>query len=109
MDGLPHPALTAYSTKYLELWRLGRTQTFVRTARRLLKRDPNLTDPVATALELLETEPHHPHLKLHRLHGGLDGLWAARVTPRIRLIFTIDREEKEIILLDIGSHDEVYR
>ena len=91
------------------MWRLGRTQTFVRTARRLLKRDPNLKRPIGTAFELLEADPHHPNLKLHRFHGQLDGLWAARVTQRIRLILTIDHEEQEIILLDIGSHDEVYR
>ncbi len=91
------------------MWRLGRTQTFIRTARRLLKRSPNLRRAVGAALELLEIDPHHPHLKLHRLHGHLDGLWAARVNPNIRLILNVDHEEHEIILIDIGSHDDVYR
>ncbi len=92
-----------------EMWRLGRTQGFVRTARRLLKRNPSLVALVGSTLQRLESDPHQPGLRLHPLRGKLEGLWSARVTPRIRVILTIDPEKKEIILLDIGSHDEVYR
>jgi mRNA-degrading endonuclease YafQ of YafQ-DinJ toxin-antitoxin module len=91
------------------MWRLGRTDTFVRTARRLVKRDPRLKPHLQATLGLLELDPHHPRLKLHQLRGALDGLWAVRVTYRIRLVLTLDEESRQIILLDIGSHDEVYR
>ena len=90
------------------MWRLSRTDTFARTARRLLKRNPQLVEPLGAALELLEADPHHPRLRLHRLRGRLDGLWAARVTYRVRLVLTLDETDREVILLDIGSHDEVY-
>lgn len=90
------------------MWRLGRSDTFVRTARRLLRRDPKVVPRLAAALERLEADPHDPRLRLHRLHGPLAGLWSVRVTYRIRLILTVEEERHEIILLDIGTHDEVY-
>ena len=109
MVGLAIPMPVPFLMKSREMWRLGRTQTFVRTARRFLKRNPNLKQVLGITLELLETDPHQPRLRLHRLHGQLDGLWSVRVTPRIRLILTLDLQKNEIVLLHIGSHDEVYR
>jgi mRNA-degrading endonuclease YafQ of YafQ-DinJ toxin-antitoxin module len=91
------------------MWKLSRTETFVRTARRRLKRDPQLQNAFAECLELLESDPNHPRLKLHRLRGQLDGLWAVRVTYRVRIVLALDEEERSIVLLDLGSHDEVYR
>jgi len=91
------------------MWRLQRTDTFARTLRRLLKRSPKLASPVAAALELLEVDPFAPALRLHSLHGQLEGLWAARVTHQIRLILVLVKEEQEITLVDVGSHDDVYR
>jgi len=91
------------------MWRLSRTDAFVRTARRLVKRDPQLSDPLAADLAQLEGDPHHPRLKLHALRGQLEGLWAARVTYRIRVVVVLHEEQREITLVDIGTHDEVYR
>ena len=90
------------------MWRLGRTETFAHTLRRLLQRDPQLVPMVAATLEQLEADPHHPTLKLHRLRGKLSGLWSVRVTYRIRLLLELDEDHKGIILVDIGSHDEVH-
>lgn len=91
------------------MWRLSRTNTFARTARRLVKRDARLATPLASALEQLEDDPYHPRLKLNRLHGQLEGLWAVRVTFRIRLVLLVAEDGREITLLDVGTHDEVYR
>lgn len=91
------------------MWRLSRTDTFLRTARRLVKRDPQLAEALAATLEQLEDDPRHPRLKLHRLRGQLEGLWAARITYQIRVVFTLNEHDREIVLLDVGTHDEVYR
>mgnify|MGYP001301487111 CR=1 FL=1 len=91
------------------MWRLSRTDTFIRTARRLMKRDPLLEGALAAVLEQLEKDPRHPRLRLHRLRGRLEGLCAVRVTYRIRLVLILDEDDREITLLDIGTHDEVYR
>lgn len=46
-------------------------------------------------------------LKIHELKGDLDGYFAFSVTGDIRAIFQKISEE-EIILVDIGSHNQVY-
>jgi mRNA-degrading endonuclease YafQ of YafQ-DinJ toxin-antitoxin module len=48
-------------------------------------------------------------LKLHSLHGALKGIQAVSLTYDYRIVLTVMVTEKEIILLDIGSHDDVYR
>ncbi len=49
------------------------------------------------------------HLKCHRLGGKLEGVQAVSITDSYRITLTIAISNKEIILLDVGSHDEVYR
>jgi mRNA-degrading endonuclease RelE of RelBE toxin-antitoxin system len=39
----------------------------------------------------------------------LEGLHAVSVTHAYRITLTLRVTTKEIVLLDIGSHDEVYR
>ena len=43
------------------------------------------------------------------LKGRLEGCHAVRLTYSYRVTLTFAIREKEIVLLDIGSHDEVYR
>jgi mRNA interferase YafQ len=46
------------------------------------------------------------------LAGKLDGLWSSSVAYDCRIIFAFRKdtttEEDLIVLVDIGSHDEVY-
>ena len=63
-------------------------------------------------LELLLENPYNPILKAHKLKGKLDGLWACCVEYDCRIIYTFkskdNSEEEFILLIDIGTHDEVY-
>ena len=63
-------------------------------------------------LKLLSGNPFHPSLKTHKLKGKLSGAWACTVEYDCRIIFDFqnnsDTGEKEILLIDVGSHDEVY-
>ena len=91
------------------MWRIGYSDTFARTFRRLAKRTRALPTAFAATLALVEQNPHHPHWKLHPLQGELTGLWAIRVTYSIRLILVLNEADQSAILVDIGTHDEVYR
>ena len=84
------------------------TESYNRRARRLLKRHPELTKQYEKTLELLQLNPGHSSLRLHRLKGRLQDLHSVsiNVTYRITLEFLIDG--KTIIPIDIGTHDEVY-
>ena len=56
-----------------------------------------------------ESDPLQSHLKYHRLSGKSKGFQAVSVTLSYRIILTLEIADNEIVLLDIGSHDEVYR
>ena len=91
------------------MWRIGRTDTFVRTARRYLRRRRHLQRPFARTLELLEEDPFHPQLHTHELHGRLRGLHAASITYQVRLVFQLVPAERTVLLIDVGDHDSAYR
>ena len=85
------------------------TPTFIRTARKLLNKTPSLKPEFQTVLEQLESDPLHPRLRLHALKGRLQGKHAVSVTYSHRIILLLQLDQHEITLLDIGTHDEVYR
>lgn len=85
------------------------TAAFTRAAKRFVQQHPELQERFIAVLRDLEHDPFQPHLKYHPLSGGLKGIGAISVTYNYRITFTLQVTEKEIILLDVGSHDEVYR
>jgi mRNA interferase YafQ len=90
-------------------WRIVATNRFKRRARRLRRGDPLLRRKIDQTLQDLAVDPHQTHLRLHDLHGQLEGFSAVRIDYDNRIVLTLQVTEREIILHDIGSHDEVYR
>ena len=84
------------------------TETFTRTARRFLRTRPALRPTLASVLGKLENDPFDSSLRLHPLHGALEGKSAIRLTYSYRIVLRVEIREHEIFLLDIGSHDDVY-
>ncbi len=89
--------------------RLEWTRTFTRTARHLLRKSPALKSEFQTVIEQLETDPSHPRLRLHPLKGRLHGKHAVSLTYSHRIVLLLALDQGKITLLDVGSHDEVYR
>jgi addiction module RelE/StbE family toxin len=58
-------------------------------------------------LEQMEQNPFYPTLKSHKLSGNMSNLWSCSLNYKNRIIFFFVKE-KEIYLIDIGSHDKVY-
>jgi mRNA-degrading endonuclease YafQ of YafQ-DinJ toxin-antitoxin module len=60
----------------------------------------------------LTDDPFHPALRTHRLKGDLSGAWACSVEYDIRIVFQFISDPKSgeevILLIDIGTHEEVY-
>lgn len=90
---------------YTLVWSAG----FSRSAEKFNRRHPELKNKFAAVLRDLENDPFQPHLKYHQLAGNLKDIQAVSITYSYRITLTIIVTEKEIILLDVGSHDEVYR
>ena len=84
-------------------------QQFLRQARKFFKKHPDLKPRFAKVVADLREDPFQPSLLLHSLSGKLAGCHAVSLTYSYRVTLTILVTDKEIILLDIGSHDEVYR
>lgn len=90
---------------YTLVWSAG----FTRSAEKFTNNHPDLRDKFASILRDLENDPFQPHLKYHQLGGNLKGVQAVSITYSYRITLTILVSDREIILLDVGSHDEVYR
>ena len=85
------------------------TPGFTRSARKFLKLHPDLREKFAAILSNLEQDPFQPHLRYHHLDGRLKGVQAISITSSYRLTLSLVIADHEINLLDVGSHDEVYR
>ena len=88
------------------------SSAFVRTFKRSTKRDPGLKERAEDALHQLAEDPFHPTLHSHKLKGELAGVWACTIDYDNRILFEFvtnpDTNEREIYLLAMGTHDEVY-
>lgn len=59
-------------------------------------------------LILLNANPHHPSLRLHKLKGNMSAFYSVSLDLQYRIILDFIIVDEVIILLDIGAHDEVY-
>jgi mRNA interferase YafQ len=88
------------------------SRRFTRAVRKLARRKPDALDLLEAALGRLETNPHDPKLRSHALSGDLGGVWACSAAYDLRIVFEFvvrpESREKEIHLLNVGTHDEVY-
>jgi addiction module RelE/StbE family toxin len=58
-------------------------------------------------LEIFVQNPFDPELKNHKLSGKLKGLSAISMEYDCRIVFEF-LNKNEVLLISIGSHDEVY-
>ena len=59
-------------------------------------------------MKLLELNPKHPSLRLHRLKGKLKELHSVSINISYRITLELLITDKEIILINVGPHDYVY-
>ena len=58
-------------------------------------------------MNLFSQDPFHPSLRTHKLTGKLEGFWVFTVAYDCWVVFAF-LENKEVLFIDIGGHDEVY-
>lgn len=92
-----------------ERWTIVETADYARTLRKFLEKHPHLREAHARVIALLAVNPHDPSLRPHQSRGEHAGIQAASITYSYRMTVTIAIMEREIVLLDIGSRDDVYR
>jgi len=84
------------------------TDSYLKRARKFAKKHPELRNQYKKVLLLLEANPQHPSLRLHALSGKLEGLHSVSINISYRLTIEMLIKDKQIILINVGSHDEVY-
>lgn len=80
------------------------SKNFQKDLLKLISKNPSVKEKITKVLLVIQTNPRHPSLRLHKL-VGIDH-WSISVDLSIRIIMMIDGNN--IYLLRIGSHDQVY-
>ena len=83
-------------------------ESYVRRARKFLKKHPEIHGQYRKTLQLLELNPYHPSLRLHSLEGRMRGLSSVAINISHRIVIELIIEADEILLVNIGKHDQVY-
>jgi len=84
------------------------SNSYRRKAKKFFAKHPELLGKYKSITLLLRDDPYHPQLRLHRLQGSLSHLYAVRLTYAYRISLEFEIKEDQIILINIGSHKEVY-
>ena len=84
------------------------TEQYEKRIQKFIKKHPKLLSQYEKTIRLLEANPHHSSLRLHKLSGKLSDLHSVSINISYRITLELIITEKEIIPIEIGSHDEVY-
>ena len=84
------------------------TPGYNKRAARFIRKHPELVSQYEKTLKLLEIDPFHPSLRLHRLRGRLSELNSVSINISYRVTLELVLQGHEIVPVDVGSHDEVY-
>ena len=85
------------------------TEQYNRRAARFLKRHPEVREQYRKTLLLLQANPHHPSLRLHALAGKFVGLHSVSINLSYRITIDFIIRERQIVPINVGDHDAVYR
>ena len=85
---------------------------FKRAFRKFAHRNRQLQARIERAIAKLSDDIFNSSLGTHRLEGKLSGLFSCSCGYDCRIVFAIETDEESgetfIVLLDVGTHDEVY-
>ena len=87
------------------------TPKFKRAFRKFVKRNSQLEPKLIQVLQLMKENVFATQLSTHSLQGKLLGLKACSCGYDCRILFTIEvypDQTEAIVLLDIGTHNDVY-
>ena len=83
------------------------SSSFKRAFKKKIKRNRALEEIFWKKLEKFMRKPFSKELKTHKLSGQLKDLWSFSIGYDMRVIFFFAEKDK-VVLVDIGTHEEVY-
>ncbi|MBI5324966.1 MAG: type II toxin-antitoxin system YafQ family toxin [Ignavibacteriae bacterium] len=88
------------------------TDKFRKSFAKFVKKHPNSKGNIYKTLDLMKENVFSASLSTHKLSGKLSVLRACSCGYDCRIIFSIEKQidanEEIIMLIDIGTHEEVY-
>jgi addiction module RelE/StbE family toxin len=88
------------------------TPKSLRAFKRILRKNPEFRFLIEKTLYQLAEDPFDPSLRTHKLKGDLSNIWSCSIDYSYRILFEFiedpEDQEEAILLLNLGSHDEVY-
>ena len=88
--------------------KLVKDESYQRKERKFFKKHADLVDKYVDVLKKLKVDPFEPSLKTHKLKGKMSEFYSCSLTHEYRIVCTFIIQNDIIVLIDIGSHDDVY-
>ena len=85
------------------------TDSYLKRAKKFAKKHPELKQQYLKTLQVLELKPFHPALRLHKLSGRLQYVYSVSINLSYRITIELMIEDEQIIPINVGTHQEVYR
>ena len=85
------------------------TKAYTKKVIKFLKKHQEVTVKYKKIIFLLEANPFHPSLRLHKLTGKLDEIYSVSIDMQYRITIEFYIENEIIIPINIGTHNDVYR
>lgn len=85
------------------------TESYIKRAKKFVQKHPELLNQYKKTLLLLEINPTHPSLRLHKLEGKYSEYYSVSINMTYRITIDFVIKKKEIIPINIGTHSEVYK
>ena len=90
------------------MYRVVSTDSYTKRAVRFLRKHPELRKQYEKTLQMLEINPFHPALRLHKLAGRLQGVHSVSINLYYRITLEFIIEDSTLVPINVGSHDVVY-
>ena len=78
----------------------------------MIRKNPAFRPLIEKTVRQLAEDPFHPSLRTHKLKGDLSNVWSCSIDYSNRVLFEFiedpEQQKHAILLLNLGSHDEVY-
>ena len=84
-------------------------ESYIKRARKFLRKHPQIQGQYRKTLQLLELNPNHPSLRLHDLEGRLKVMSSVSINMSYRTVLEFEIKGKEILLINVGDHNQVYK
>ena len=89
-------------------YKIIRTDEYFKKLKKFVKKHPDIITRYSKTIELLEVDPFHPSLRLHKLEGKLRIYHSISINMKYRVVIDFIMKDNEIIPIDIGAHEDVY-